>query len=191
MATHERKQGDGASTKSSEQSKNQEQRRQEGLPAAQNRGFRGQPGMHEPFLQLRNEFERMFDRFMGGWPSRGVFSGWPAMRDVGQPSDFWSFDVDETDAAVVVRADAPGFEPGDFDLEVRGNQLVLCGQHREESTEKERGAKAWSEREICRVITLPADVNAEKVDAQYRNGVLTVTLPKTTPTSSQRITVKG
>jgi HSP20 family protein len=184
MAGQERKGEQGAT-------KTQEPKKQETVPSVQHRGPLAQPGLYEPLRQIRDEFDRMFDRFLGSWPSLRPIGGFPALRDVGQPSDYWGFNVDETDDSVIVRADAPGFEPGDFDVQIRGNQLVLCGEHREESAEKDGGARSWSEREICRSITLPAEVNAEKIDAHYRNGVLTVTLPKTTPTSSRRITVKG
>jgi HSP20 family protein len=184
MATQGRKQGEQATTK------NQEPRKQESaVPSVQHRGPLAQPGLYEPLRQIRDEFDRMFDRVLSSWPGGRPLSGWPGLRQAGQASEYWGFDVDETDDSVIVRADAPGFEPGDFNLQVRGNQLVLCGEHKEES--KDGGARAWSEREICRSVTPPADVNAEKVDAQYRNGVLTVTLPKTTPTSSRRIAVKG
>jgi HSP20 family protein len=183
MATQEPKKGEQAATKS------QELRKQETPPSAQQRGPLARWGAYEPLRQFRNEFDRMFDRFFDSWPGPQPVGGWPALREVGRASDYWGFDVDETDDSVVIRADAPGFEPGDFDVEVRGNQLVLCGEHHEETKEKE--ARSWSEREICRSVTLPAEVNADKVDAQYRNGVLTVKLPKTTPTSSRRIAVKG
>jgi HSP20 family protein len=183
MATQERKQGEQSTTK------NQEPKKQEVMPAAQHRGALAQRGSLEPLRQFRDEFDRMFDRFLGSWSGGRPF-GWPS-REAGQASDYWGFDFDETDKDVVVRAEAPGFEPGDFDLQVRGNQLVLSGHHREETTEKDQPARAWSEREICRSVTLPAEVDAEKVDAQYRNGVLTITLPKSTPTSSRRINVKG
>jgi HSP20 family protein len=184
MATQERKHGEQGQTK------NQESKKHEVIPSAQRRPM-AQRGLYQPLRQFRDEFDRTFDRFFGSWPSLRSFGDWSAPREVGQASDYWGLALDETDDSVVVRADAPGFEPGDFDLQVRGNQLMLCGQHREESADKDNSSHAWSEREICRTVTLPADVDAEKVDAQYRNGVLTVTLPKTTPSSSRRITVKG
>ena len=91
---------------------------------------------------------------------------------------------------MVVRAEAPGFEPGDFDLQVRGNQLTLCACHQDDSG-KTDGGYQWSRQEFSRTVTLPDDVDPEKVEANYRSGVLTVTLPKAKPSSSRKITVQG
>lgn len=139
-----------------------------------------------PFRQMREEFDRVFDRFFPGW------AGFGEMRS---GSDYWGLDIDERDDAVVVRAEAPGFEPGDFDLQVRGNQLTLCACHQEDSGNAE-GGKAdggyhWSRQELSRTVTLPDDVDPEKVEANYRNGVLTVKLPKAKPSSKRKIQVKG
>jgi hypothetical protein len=64
---------------------------------------------HEDFPtflnQMREEFERMFDRLTLAQPGRGAANGWR-----------WGLEVDDEDDAVVVRAEAPGFEAGDFDL---------------------------------------------------------------------------
>jgi HSP20 family protein len=139
-----------------------------------------------PFQQMREEFDRVFDRFFPGW------TGFGEMRS---GSAYWGLDIDERDDAVVVRAEAPGFEPGDFDLQVRGNQLTLCACHQEDSGNAEGGKTDggyhWSRQELSRTVTLPDDVDPEKVEANYRNGVLTVKLPKATPSSSRKIQVKG
>jgi len=155
-----------------------------GVPATEHRGPLARQGGFEPLRQMRDEFDRMFDRFFRTWPS--VWEG-------GNRSNYWGFDIEDKDDVVMIRAEAPGFEPGDFDLQVRGNQLVLSASHREEPSEKDKDKpmRQWSHQELFRSVTLPAEVTAEKVDANYRNGVLTVTLPKTTPRSSQRIKVQG
>src|SRR5438105_2191631 len=66
--------------------------------------------------RLREEFDRVFDRFFQGW-----MMPWPGT----ELSRHWDFDVQEQDDSVVVRAEAPGFEPGDFNIDVRGSQLIL------------------------------------------------------------------
>ncbi len=184
MATQERKHQETEATKSRGTGK------QDSPRSSPSRGLTPQRDQSEPLQQIRDEFDRLFDRFMGSaWPGLRSLGGASRLRESGQASDYWGLDIDETDDAVVVRADAPGFEPDDFDLQVRGNQLVLCGQHHEQATENNRSA--WCDREICRVVTLPAEVKAEDVDAHYQHGVLTVKLAKTTPTASRRIEVKG
>jgi HSP20 family protein len=139
-----------------------------------------------PFDRLRNEFNRVFDRFFG----------WPAAWEEGGPEwrgqDWhWGLDLDETDSNVVVRAEAPGFEPQDFDIQVRGDQLTLCACKKAETEEEARGFREWRQHEFYRSVTLPAAIDADKVDAQYKNGVLTITMRKTEESKGRRIEVKG
>jgi len=134
---------------------------------------------HEPFRRMREEFDRMFEQFFGNWS---------ALSEGGRQSR-WGLDMQEDDGSIIVRADAPGFEPSEFELKVRGDQLIMCASHKAESQDK--GFHEWQQQEFHRTIMLPAGVNPEKVDANYRNGVLTVTLAKTEETKAKRISVKG
>jgi HSP20 family protein len=138
-------------------------------------------GGFEPFYRLREEFDRLLDQFLPGWPGP-----WEGGR-----RDGWGLDMQEDDNTVTVRAEAPGFEPDDFDIQVRGDQLVLRAAHKAEAEEKERGYRAWRRQEFYRSVPLPAGIDADKVDAAYRNGILTLTLPKTEQTRGRRIQVKG
>lgn len=126
-------------------------------------------------------FDRLFEQFFRGWPALWAACG----RDW-----HWGLDVREDDTAVTVQADAPGFEPGDFDLQVRGDQLVLRAAHEEEEGEK-GGPREWRRQEFYRSVSLPPGIDPDKVEAKYRNGVLTVTLPKTEASKGRRITVQG
>jgi HSP20 family protein len=134
-----------------------------------------------PLSGLRSEFNRLFDDFFRGW---GGLSAWSPERGSG-----WGFDVEDQEDKIIVRAEAPGFEAGDFDLQVNDNQLVMCACESEES--EENGGRSWRQREFYRSVPLPLGVDAEHVDAQYRNGVLTVTLPKTEQGKSRRINVSS
>jgi HSP20 family protein len=133
------------------------------------------------FDRLREEFNRMFDRFMPNWPM---------VAGNGQ-RDHWGLDVQEDDKAVTVHAEAPGFEPGDFDLQMRGNELVLHAARKAETEEKERGFHEWRRQELYRSVALPPGIDAEHIDAEYRNGILTVTLPKTEASKGRHIPVKS
>jgi HSP20 family protein len=112
--------------------------------------------------------------------------GLPAMHQ--EMGSGWGLDVEDQTDRIIVRAEAPGFEPDDFDLQVTDNQLVLCACQSEEK--KEQGGRQWHQQELYRSIPLSSDVDTEHVDAQYRNGVLTVTLPKTEQAKSRTIKVK-
>ncbi len=125
-----------------------------------------------PLSLFRNEFDTLFDRFFSGWPD-GNWTG-------------WGLDADETDTAVTVRMDAPGFEPGDFDVQVSGDTLRITAERK-----AEKGDKGTYERRFQRSITLPAAVTADKVEAKYRNGVLELTLPKAEQARWKKIAVKG
>jgi HSP20 family protein len=92
---------------------------------------------------------------------------------------------------VVVRAEAPGFEATDFDVQVSGDVLTIRAEHKEESREGGEGGPAES-RYGCfeRWVTLPGGTDRDKVEARYRNGVLEVHLPKTPEAQGRRIEVK-
>jgi HSP20 family protein len=131
-----------------------------------------------PLSRLRSEIDQLFSEF---------FQGLPRLREEGDWR--WGLDVEDRDDAVVVRAEAPGFEPDDFDLQVRGDELVLCACQKEQQAEGER--REWRRRELYRSVSLPHGIDAEKVEAEYRNGILAVTLPKTEQSKGKRISVKG
>lgn len=135
----------------------------------------------DPFRRMREEFDRMFEQFFGNWP---------AASDSGRQSH-WGCDVQEDDSSVVVRADAPGFEPSEFDLQVHGDRLVIRASHKGESEDSQRGFHEWRQQEFSRSIMLPQGVDAQKVEANYKNGVLMVTLPKSEEFKAKRISVKG
>jgi HSP20 family protein len=134
-----------------------------------------------PLMRLRTEFDRLFDEFFGGWPS---LSTWPE-----EPAQRWGFDIEDEADKVIVRAEAPGFEPQDFNLQVHDNQLELCACQTEESSQD--GGRQWHKQELYRSIPLPSGIDPEHVDAQYRNGILTVTVPKTEQGKGHKIEVKG
>ena len=101
-------------------------------------------------------------------------------------------DVEEADNEIVVRAEAPGFEPKDFDIHISGNTLTVRAEHTEEGEEKEEGYRRWHQRygRLERSVLLSTAVNADKVEARYRNGILEVRLPRTEPSPRKRIEVK-
>ncbi|MCC7086689.1 MAG: Hsp20/alpha crystallin family protein [Pirellulales bacterium] len=137
-----------------------------------------------PFGRFRTDFDRLFEDFFSMAPM------WPTVNRLGRESN-WGLHVEENDDSIVVHAEAPGFESGDFDVQVRDNELRLCGSHHAESKEEKGNGYHWEERELCRTVTLPGGIDAEKVNAQYRNGMLTVTLPKSEQARGKKIQVKG
>lgn len=97
----------------------------------------------------------------------------------------------DDDDAVVVRAEAPGFEAGDFDIQVADNRLVLRATKKMETKEGEGTVREYREHECYESVGLPPGIDNAKVAAEYHNGVLIVTLPKTAEGKAQRIPVKN
>lgn len=101
-------------------------------------------------------------------------------------------EVLEGDKEVLVRLEAPGLEKDDFNVQVFGDTLVVRGEKRMEREER-RGHYHVMEcayGSFQRAVPLPAEVDVAKAKARYRNGVLHVTLPKTTGAHARRVTVE-
>jgi HSP20 family molecular chaperone IbpA len=102
----------------------------------------------------------------------------------------WGLKVREEDAAIIVQAEAPGFEVGDFDVKVRDNRLDLCAS-KVVITKDEKGQIREQRVQTChQSVTLPSGIDRDKVEAKYHNGVLTVTLPRTAEAMAKKITVQ-
>jgi HSP20 family protein len=140
-----------------------------------------------PFLTLHREMNRLFDDVFRGLdlapfgPSR-LFegAGWP------------SVEVSETDKDVKVTAELPGLDEKDVQVELANGVLSIKGEKKTETEDKDR---LFSERYYGRFERrLPIeDVDEEKVSAAFKNGVLTVTMPKAQQAQSKvkRITING
>ncbi len=92
-------------------------------------------------------------------------------------------DLEETDKAYIVKSDLPGLQKDKINVTVRDNLLTLQGVRETESTkEDEQGGFYAQERSygsFSRMVTLPGPVDETQIKADYQNGVLTITLPKT------------
>jgi HSP20 family protein len=101
-------------------------------------------------------------------------------------------EIAETDEALAVRAEVPGFTAKELDIHVEGNRLTIAGKH-ESKEEGKKGKTIHSERcakEIFRSVYLPSDVDGSKVDATLKDGVLNIELPKAPHAKSVRIEPK-
>jgi HSP20 family protein len=99
--------------------------------------------------------------------------------------------VSETDTLVKVVADVPGVDPDDLDVEVEGTVMTIRGKTQREMGEGERPYRyERTYGEFMREFTLPSEVNKEEVKAVYKNGLLTVTLPKTESSRRGKIQIE-
>jgi HSP20 family protein len=129
----------------------------------------------------RDLFDRFFEDF-----------GWPSLLTE-EKGFVPAFDVSETDSALIVKAEVPGIEQKDMDISLSNGLLTIKGEKKLEKKEEneqfhsvERSYGAFS-----RTFRLPVEVDVEKVDAGYKDGVLTVTLPKTETAQPRKIEVKS
>jgi len=112
-----------------------------------------------------------------------------------QRSSRWGLlasEVSESEKDIVVRVEAPGLEGSDFDIDVIDNYLVVRGEKRSEHVEQ-RGQYHVMEcayGRFERAVALPSSVEADQSKAKYKNGVLTVVLPKSHKPNAKRIEVK-
>ncbi len=138
--------------------------------------------MWDQVQQLQTEMNRLLDR----WSDRG--NGERSFGGSFPPVNVW-----ENADHVYVEAELPGMEPNDLEIHVTGgNQLTIKGERKQQVPEKavlhrqERGFGTF-----VRVVTLPFNVDSNKVDARFENGVLVLDLAKHEAAKPRKITVKG
>src|SRR5437763_4009987 len=142
---------------------------------------------YDPFRDLRtlqDEVNRLFSTNL----SR-------TFDDEGIARGAWlpSVDIYENKDQIVLEAELPGMNREDFDLSIENNVIALRGERRfekkDDSDNYHRVERSYGS--FTRSFTLPNTVTAEGATADYRNGVLRVTLPKREETKARRIEVKG
>jgi len=140
------------------------------------------PLTEKPFGWMPEEFEKLFTRFLPTWP----------VMETPEWVYAWRVTTEEKEKEVVVRFELPGFEPEEVKVELVGELLTVEAEHKE-PVEKEKEKELKAERvyaHVKREFTLPPEVELEKVEAIYRNGVLEVHLPRKPEVVGRRIEVK-
>jgi HSP20 family protein len=139
-----------------------------------------------------NPRQRVFadlDRLFDGFLTNGGTRAWSPAR--GQCA-FPDFNVWEDDRDLIAEVEVPGLKMEQLTVSVMGNELTLQGERKPQEAEgvtfHHRGRCAGS---FSRVIQLPVEIDAEKVEATLRDGILTVRLPKVQAALPRKIEVKG
>lgn len=107
-----------------------------------------------------------------------------------------SIDVAETENAVEVTTDVPGYTADEINIEVGENSLNISGKHSEETKSEEDEKKTYHRIErrsgsFSRYVQLPCAVDRKSVEAELTNGVLKIHLPKAEPTKTRKVKIKG
>ncbi|MBD2507086.1 Hsp20/alpha crystallin family protein [Desmonostoc muscorum] len=127
----------------------------------------------EPFREidtLQRQMNRLFDRLMpttnGGERSGFIFS--PAAE------------LEETDDAIRLKLEVPGLEAKDINVEATPESISITGERKTETKSEENGITRSEFRygKFQRIIPLPSQIQNDKVQAEYKNGILQLTLPK-------------
>lgn len=168
------------------------------LPVKNEGGPAAAPRSWTPFESLRREIDRLFDDLNGGWRV-------PFGRSLFDVQPFWSrestwtatpaVDVAETDKAYEITAELPGIDEKNIEVEFTNGVLTIKGEKKEEREEKKKDYHL-SERSygsFRRSFQVPDGVDADKIEASFKKGVLFVALPKTSEAqkAEKKITVKA
>ena len=128
---------------------------------------------------LRDELDSLFE--LPFWSNFGrqsqLFSGWSPALDLYQNND-----------NVIARVELPGMRKEDIEISLHDGMLTISGERKSESDEKAERTERYVGK-FRRSVSLPTAVNSDKVTANYRDGILTVTLPKAEEAKPKQIQV--
>ncbi len=146
------------------------------LPSIRREGNISEGHEEHPFYSLQQEMNRVFDAFFKGFDmvpfktARERFGG------------FYPFlDVKENDKEIDIKAELPGMDEKDVEVLLADNSVTIKGEKKEEKEDKDKDYY-YMERSygaFNRVVPLPQGLDMDKAEANYKNGVLTIKIPKT------------
>jgi HSP20 family protein len=133
-------------------------------------------------MSLRQAMDQLF---------RDAFVQWPELTYPGI-GEGMALDMYQTDKDLVVQVPLPGVKPEDVDISVTGDVLTIKAERKEERKVEEADYFYHESRygSFSRSVTLPVDVNADKAEAKFENGILSLTLPKAEVARAKKIPVK-
>jgi HSP20 family protein len=153
------------------------------------------------------EFEKMFDRFaeLSKETAERAFDFFQRRgRAFGDQLDDWfkaeseilrpiPVEITEDEQAVMVRAEVPGFKPDEIEVSVKDNILFMSGETASEKKKEDEKIfySEWKSNRFCRQLELPAEIEADGVNAELKAGVLTMTLKKKAAEEASKIRVKA
>ena len=149
----------------------------------------------QPFEALRNQVDRLFHDFQTG------FLQAPSYRSLLDIEPFWrrdfgfnvspAIDIVEKEKALEVTAELPGLDVKNIELQLSDNVLTIKGEKQEEKEEKAKDHYVSERRygSFRRSLQVPGSVDADKIEASFKAGVLTVTLPKSPEAQKKQKTI--
>jgi HSP20 family protein len=168
------------------------------LPVNVDKSKPERPVEWRPFADLRRQVDRLFDDFQwGSWPTFD--------RTVADMAPFWrgelswgtapAVDVSERDNGYEITAELPGMDASNVEVKYADGVLTIQGEKKEEKEEKKKDYYKSERRfgSFERSFRLPDGIDADKIAADFKNGVLTIRLPKSAEArkNEKKITVKA
>jgi HSP20 family protein len=132
---------------------------------------------------LRREMDRLFERFFESpWAELPALGDWTPALDVSEGKD-----------AITVKAELPGVDPKEISISLEGDTLTITGEkeHKKEEKDERSHRIERSYGAFARSVRMPLPVDASKVTAAFKNGVLTITLPKAPGAKGTTIPLKA
>ena len=132
--------------------------------------------------RLQGDMEDLVRGFFGDWDLPALWGrGWPAL------------DIAEDDARYVVKAEVPGCKTEDIEVTVSGNVLTIRGEKKEEQEKRDKGYYhvERSFGSFRRDLNLAGDVDTGKIEALCKDGILTITVPKSEKAKATKVKIKG
>ncbi len=169
------------------------------LPVKKETETRHTPAIWRPFEGLRQQIDDLFEDFdPGAWLSpfrRSAFDVEPLWRRESALGSIPAVAIVEEDKAYVITAELPGMDEHNVEVKQSNGSLIIKGEKKEEKEEKEADYYLSERRygSFERRFTLPEHVDADKIEARFKNGVLSVTLPKSAEAQKpeKKITIKS
>jgi HSP20 family protein len=148
----------------------------------------------QPFLELRGAMDRLFDDFFRGfgWPMAERRGPWRLTADI-LGTDWPRVDMNETDEEIRITAELPGVDRNNIEVSMTDDSVTIRGEKKEQEEKKGRGYRKVerSYGSFQRSFYLPCEVVSDKADASFKDGILTVVLPKAETAKPKQIEVKS
>merc|ERR1711879_915156 len=138
-----------------------------------------------------DEMERYFDQLFKNPFSLMTRSSWPGFDFPRMEGMSPSVDIFEEKGKVIIKADIPGINKDDLDVSITENTVTISGEKKQEEKVERKDYHREERRygSFCRRFRLPADVDADKAEASFKNGVLEISLPKTKESKQKKVTI--
>ena len=144
--------------------------------------------MTRPFTDIRDQMDRLFSELTEDLGFR------PMVRGM-QGQEVWipPVEISETENEYVVKAEMPGMNPEDIEVDVVGNNVTICGETRDEKEEKGKNIYRSELRygQFMRRVPLPGNVKSEDAHAEFHHGLLELRLPKMEESRRKKIKIQA